>query len=140
MTPAGPDAALTSWVALELQQITVAGPRSRVDLLVPPARSLDEHRKRRASAPLTADGRPAIRRIASRWNPETNLMIREMPVRPAPEAICVAIMATDEPFVALALLDKLIENGTLGRPEVLLAAMSLSATRVANHLFRGGAT
>ncbi len=135
---AGPDAALTSWVALELQRIAVADPRGPIDLLVPPARSLDEHRQRRAPAPLAADGRPAIRRTAARWNPETNLIIRGMPVRPAPEAICVAIMTTDEPLVALVLLDRLIENGTLDRPDMLLAARALSATRVADHLFRRG--
>jgi hypothetical protein len=133
----GPGAALTSWTALELHRVTVAGPRAPIELGLPAPRTDEEHRARvRQVDRLSSSGsvhRPPPRLHRSRHRaPVTE--VDGLRVLPIADALCAA--AAGSPSTAIPLVDHLIERGRVDRHDVFDVALRMQPNPLLEHLFR----
>lgn len=133
----GPCAALTSWTALELHRVTVAGPRAPIELCLPAPRTDEEHRARRRRVDrLSSNGAPhrplpRLHRAAHRGSVTE---VDGLQVVPIAEALCAA--AAGSPSTAVPLADHLIELGRVDHDDVLETALRMQPNPLVEHLFR----
>lgn len=154
---AGPRASITSWTALALHNLTVAGPRSRVEIVVPAP--LDRPSRRRharlqaqlvsldAAAPTvsrgpgatlpspTLVGPPAVLHARSTGSP---LVIDGLRVSSPTEALCVAVRGADgrgRHPVALALIEALLDLGAVDQNDLAATAITMGCVPVTELIF-----